>query len=684
MIQAQSTLVRLALGAVLGAAAWPLLSAALPAVPELLRFLLAFGLFTLGPGMALGWWLTRDLDNLSRVIVLLGVGGAAAALLIDGLGRVHLVPAFPYLATACVGAGLAAWSSARTQVRARTSSTDLAIAGALVVLAAGLGAIVFWHRLGHAGGGVQLFGDYDSADLGYYASEASEATHTVPPTAAYYSGHKLNAAYYPHLVLGMIHRFTGVPVLSMYYGYAWPAFDAIIALTLFALVRSLASRATAALSVVFLLVCSDFSYLAAWFLPHAAVDWDYVLWPTNFLSPTMQVLHFATWAPSLPVFFTALFAIVRGFQTGKWGWFVLGAVVTGILFEFKPFIYLVLMAALAASAVFSGRDRVARRRFAVTVVLAVIFTVPSIVGAATLDPEDRRTRLLFEWFMLPKRMLIKLDLVEPFERTARSIAPWPSLETPLLLAMAVPIFFAVGVGVRWIGAPGVWRAIRGGGGTGPDAPPWRLLGWGVVAGLAIPCVLRTDPYVDSLQFYLTGLYLMWIFTAAALVGWARKWPVARSVAIVLAIAATFPSSLHYLQRRWTDQTRPPRAALTRNELLIAEQLRQSDPEATVVLHDRPLAPSLTTIVAERRIVLGWDVRYSAVGGEGRLRDVNAFFESARGNPADAFEILRRYRVTHVIVRFPDDQVHPDVLAGLSLVMDFPDVKLYRVPPDLAR
>src|SRR4029453_487100 len=110
----------------------------------------------------------------------------------------------------------------------------------------------------------------------------------------------------------------GVPVLSMYYGYAWPTFDALIALTLYALVRRLASRGVAALSVVLLLVCSDFSYLAAWLLPHAAVDWDYVLWPTNFLSPTMQVLHFATWAPSLPVYFAALFAIVRGFQTGKW------------------------------------------------------------------------------------------------------------------------------------------------------------------------------------------------------------------------------------------------------------------------------------------------------------------------------------------------------------------------------
>jgi hypothetical protein len=92
-----------------------------------------------------------------------------------------------------------------------------------------------------------------------------------------------------------------------------------------------------------------------------------------------------------------------------------------------------------------------------------------------------------------------------------------------------------------------------------------------------------------------------------------------------------------------------------------------------------LTPSLTCIVAARRIVLGWDVRYSAVGGEGRLREVNRFYSSAGGDPVAAAEILQRYRVTHVIVRSPDDRVHPDILAKLKLVLQFPDVALYEVP-----
>ena len=78
-------------------------------------------------------------------------------------------------------------------------------------------------------------------------------------------------------------------------------------------------------------------------------------------------------------------------------------------------------------------------------------------------------------------------------------------------------------------------------------------------------------------------------------------------------------------------------------------------------------------------MLGWDVRYSAVGGEGRLRDVNAFYASADGDPAEALETLRRYHVTHVIVRGEGDHVHPEVLARLKRVLQFPDVALYEVP-----
>jgi hypothetical protein len=435
------------------------------------------------------------------------------------------------------------------------------------------------------------------------------------------------------------------------------------------------------LAVVLVLVGSDLSYLVLWLVPRVQDSgaWDYVLLPTNFLSPTMQILHFNTWGFTLPLYFTLLFTIVRGLQTRTRGWIVLSAFLLALLFEFRPFTYVVLMAALCAATLCAGRDRLAQGHFVATAALGVLFTTPFLYSAFTMAPEDRRTRLVFEFLPLVNRMLIKTGLGDPFAKAA-AIVPWAPLRTSVFLLLATLFFFAISLGVRWLGAPGVWRAIRRRPVEDAGNPAaWSLLGWTVMAGTVIPMVLATDPYVDTLNFYVSGLYIMWIFAAVALVSLARARPRIGAVAMAVAIGVALPSSTYYLQRRWTDRERPARVDLSAAQMKVAEYLRnRTDPETTVILHDRPLSPSLTAIVAERRIVLGWDVTYSAVGGQDRLRDVNAFYSSIEGNPDAAFDMLRRYQVTHVIVR-ADDRVHPAVLARLGLVMQLPGVALYTVP-----
>jgi hypothetical protein len=224
----------------------------------------------------------------------------------------------------------------------------------------------------------------------------------------------------------MVHRFGDVPLLSVYFTYAWPAFLALGSLSAFLLVRALASTGTAFLAVVLLLIAGDFSYLAAWYLPHEGFNWDYVLWPTNFLSPTMEVLHFNSWTPSLPLFFTALWGIATGFQTRQFRWLALSGLLLGVLFQFKPFAFLVLSAALAASMVFAGRDWDARRRYALVLALGGISALPFIYRSLRLYA-DRRSELRLDFFVLPERMLIKLDLVKPL-RAGQTVSPRPGLE----------------------------------------------------------------------------------------------------------------------------------------------------------------------------------------------------------------------------------------------------------------
>src|SRR5260221_14134199 len=121
------------------------------------------------------------------------------------------------------------------------------------------------------------------------------------------------------------------------------------------------------------MIAGDFSYLAAWYLPHADFNWDYVLWPTNFLSPTMEALYFNSWTPSLPIMFTALWCVGYGLKTRAPGWTWMSAFLLGVLFQFKPFAFIVIAAALVASIVFAGRERESRKRFPATLVLSGFF-----------------------------------------------------------------------------------------------------------------------------------------------------------------------------------------------------------------------------------------------------------------------------------------------------------------------
>ncbi len=262
---------RLVTGAAAGAIAWPVVAILLPHFPECARFAFAWVLFTAGPGLAASAGLTRCFDRLRRCIVALGVGTAATAVLIDVMGRLHVVQAYPYAALALGGAGLAMW---RTPTERPWRWRDVTAAAVLVAIAAGTGAVAFAHRLSVTPRSVQVFGDYDSLDLSYYASITAEATHTIPPMAPYYAGHDLNYAYYPQLVLAMVHRFAAVDVLAMYFRYAWPAELALGALAAFLLVRSLTSANGAFLSVFLILAGGDLSYLAATFLRHDTNEWD--------------------------------------------------------------------------------------------------------------------------------------------------------------------------------------------------------------------------------------------------------------------------------------------------------------------------------------------------------------------------------------------------------------------------
>src|SRR4029079_3935028 len=131
---------RLAIGGLAGACAWPLVSTAAPWLPEPLRFFVGWLVFTIGPGFVVSAGLARALDPLAAVIVMLAAGSAASPVVIDLLGRVHLMPLFPYLAAASAGAA-AVSAATRKGHGPRTDRADAIACAGVVLLAAAIGAI---------------------------------------------------------------------------------------------------------------------------------------------------------------------------------------------------------------------------------------------------------------------------------------------------------------------------------------------------------------------------------------------------------------------------------------------------------------------------------------------------------------------------------------------------------------
>lgn len=659
---------RLVVGAVIGALAWVGCSLLVAHLPIWVRFLFALLAFTLGIGSLVAGALVADRPVTEQIIVLCGLGVGFAPTVADVLGRAGALSVFPYVALA--GAGMFA---ARVPQSPRETNWRTPMAALLsVAVAVVTGAIAFGHRLLVDANGITIFGDYDSVDLSYYAAITAELTHRIPPMAPFYSGHALNYSWYPHLLLALVHRFASVPVPEMYFRYAWPAFLAITAATGFVFVRTVASTGIALFATVLVLVGGDFSYVFVWLLRPATYLFDWLLWPTNFLAPTMEVLHFSTWTPSLPVLFSGLYALARADDDKRrTAWIVMAAASFALLVQFKPFAFAVLMTALGAAAACT-RDRSARWHFSATCGLSVLLAVPFLYQVATLYAESRG-HLKISYFLLQWTMLDKLALAERVHAAASRLVATGPWHTAIVLVFATALFFIGGLGMRWTGVPAVFRAIRP---SSSERSIWRLLAWIVIAGVAIPFIVVTEPYHDTLQFYQTALFVLWLFAARAVVRLNAP-RAAVAGAIALALAAAIPSSVHYLAEKAGDGPNHSLVHLSRSELAVADYLRSLDPERTVVLHDRPLDPSLFVIVGERRTVLAWS-RY-VTGSEVRQREVDRFFASADREPVVALDVLQRYNVTHVIERPGRDRINRVVLSRLRPVLTYPDVVLYEVP-----
>jgi hypothetical protein len=659
----------LALGFLAGSVIWAAASVALDALPPAIRFAFACPVFVLGPGGALTVALTRDRSALDRAAIALGAGVAAAPALAHVLLRVGLDAAFPYVAAGCTGAVIVYWIG-RPAVEPTGRATWIR-AAAVAALAVATGAAGYAGRLDATPSRVTVYGEYDTFDSTYYAAISTEVARRIPPDAPFNAGHELNYSYFPHLLLGLLHRFASVPLLDLYFGLAWTALLALLAITAFVLVRAIASERAAVVGTVLLLAGSDLSFIVPLVADTARLTWDPVIWSSNFLSPGAETLLFNTWTPSLVVVLSGFYALACADRGGSRGWLLLASALFATLVQFKTFAYAAIVGGLAAAALVAGVDRARRTRYALTLGLTLLLSSPYLAEVAS-GYEESQASLVFEPFVLPSRMMDKLTLDRTMARWTAAIGATGMSAQVLTMSVATALFLAGGLGARWAGVPALWRTLRLRDG-GP--PVWAAIGWTIVAGAAIPFAVATDPYYGTAHFHQTALFLLWLFAGRALANVSGAGRRAAAIAVVVALAV--PSTAHYLARKTGDRARPL-ARLDAGALSIARYLRGLDPAVTVVLHRDPDGPSLLGILGEQPVVLAW-ARYVR-GSDDRRRDVRQFFASADGDAAQALGTLARYNVTHVVTFTDSDHVHPDVLTHLQPVIRTTHATLYAVPP----
>ena len=382
-------------------------------VPVWLRLLIASVVLVFGPGAGLTCRLLRPLSWMSRVVLGFSLGVAFAPVVAHALGLAGLVPVYPFLAAAMGGGAVGYW---RKSEKMREATGDLAprrlAVLALIVVTLGMGVMAFAHRLTispGSQGAIAVSGgdDYDSYDLTYYAAIASELSHTVPPASPFISGRLLDHAFYPHVPLALIHRFGHVPLLDLYFRYAFPLFVTLAVLACFVFVESIAGVGTAFLAALFFGVGSNLAYLVAWFGDISS--WDTVIWAHNFQGAGAEVLFYGDWAPAFVATFAGFYALHAAGRQARLGWTIVAGAAFATTILSKPWVFAAVMPALAIAVVTSYRDKATIRQLLLVAVACVVVAAPLIYRVVTLF-DDAQVTFAPAFFPIPLVMAGRLGL----------------------------------------------------------------------------------------------------------------------------------------------------------------------------------------------------------------------------------------------------------------------------------
>ena len=486
---------------------------------------------------------------------------------------------------------------------------------------------------------------------------ANELTHTIPPQAPIFSGHRMSYHYGMDLPVAMFSKAVGLNTRDLTFRFVPTLFLVLGQFSAFCFFRCwLRSGYFAALGVFLVFFGEDFAFIPGLLL-RGQGDWSvrYFWVPTVFsLFQANPVL------PGLALLFAGLLCLQRYLDERGAAWLFLSAILFAASFEVKVFI----AAQIAVSLGFTS------------IIYLVAFRKTDLLRVAALTAV----------FLLPLLLLAFLNNSNE-ANIATAFGPWPYVSPSMaalgipnwastilaFVLLALPLYLFGCLGLRVIGVPGILRALF----RPNQASALRFaVAFFVVIGVVITLTCRvvprgaTHPYNNSVWFFGQSKYVAWIFAAEVLQALYRR-AVARGIdaalagalIVLFAVALSVPATIQH----FALQMRPPAPqALKRYDqetVGVANFLATHAPPGSVVLPGHNLlAPVLT--LTSCRVPIGYFANTfvaESVYNRRKLAQDEFWKAWRRGIVRSTF--LRDVGIAFVVASKQSDQI-PGTLPGI--------------------
>jgi hypothetical protein len=244
------------------------------------------------------------------------------------------------------------------------------------------------------------------------------------------------------------------------------------------------------------------------------------------------------------------------------------------------------------------------------------------------------------------------------------------------------LWILASLGLRTLGLPAAWRALRAGPGLSVALSAMALAGWplGLLFRVSAPAVLPGEPVVNDAAYLVEQSGpLLWLFTLVPL---SRLWgtpSASRRALVALGLALSLPSSLHFALKKPALPLDPFPAARLSAARVAAGLTR---PGEVIVQRPGGRYPAGPVIFASRRVPYERFTPYLTQFApraqlEQRHADVAAFF---RTRDADQARALLTRLGARVVCLFDEERVRFPSEALLRLVHSEPGARVYVVDP----